>query len=222
MSTATRIPTERESAKATRAELPRLDKSQPPRGIEVLGEPFRKLVSERKRLMNEALHARTASERADVEVHQARKRDAEAFEAAALAGEEDPGRVHEAEALRIQDEARRKAIGLTRAHNTVVAQIRAAIDGEDGDSAAIKASKKIDKPLERMRHAIENIQDDAAEIGMWAGLQRAITSTRKADHVTLRSTQPIPPKVTLAGQEVDAMLVLEALREWDPRQDDAA
>jgi hypothetical protein len=199
----------REVALATQRALPRLDRAHIPPGLETLGEPWIELLAELKRLMSEAVKARSAAESADLELLRARDRDAEAFEASALKDGEDPGRKHEAKALKAQDEAHRLAVGKTRAHNTIVKKIRAAFDGEPGDEAMVKGNAQLDADLKRLRESAEVTLGELATVLARAALVGSIDSTRKANHVSIRAKVPTPPE----GERF-----LRELLDYDPRE----
>jgi hypothetical protein len=200
----------RSSARETQRRLPRLDTARAPLGLEGTGEPFASLIAERKRLFTEALHARSAAERADLEVRAARERDREAFEKAALEGAKDPGRKHELKALKDADEAQRVAIGLTRASNTATRKVRAAIDGSAGDEAIAKVNALIDADLEKVKASVETALGDLGTALARDALLDSITTTRKAEHVTLKAKPPAQPEF---------LTVLERLLSFDPREE---
>ncbi len=211
---ATRTPSPRETARKVQQTLPRLDLARIPAGLESV-PVFKELVEERRELMTRALHARSAAEKAGREVHEARKRDAAAFEQAVTEGKGDPGRAHEVKALAAAEDAQRLAAATTTVHNKKVNEIRAAINGKPGDEAAKLAAKKAEAALKKMRAELERTTAAFTEAVSWNALRRSITATRRADHVSIKAAPAKPGDIRVSGQSVDPLSALEALAHFE-------
>jgi hypothetical protein len=193
-------------------DLPPLDRGPVPPEFAALNPEFRRLLKQRTEILKEATSARAEYQRKEKQLIDAREQDGEAFAQAALDGKPDPGREHEAEAIRELDEAHRKATGQTLAANKLNQQIRTAVTGKAGETALAKAEEEIAKAVESLAANASSALADLAAISNYGRLVEQLTKARngrkpgKIPH----STNRIRP-VVVSGQPVNPQAVLEGL-----------
>jgi hypothetical protein len=221
MTTATRT-TPKAATTLPRRTLPALQKDRAPLGIESLGEPWATLVPAQRERFAEAVKLRSAHEDAEREIEQAAARDREAFKQAAIEDKPDPGRRHELKAVAEAEAAYTAALTATDLSNQANRDVAAAVRGEPGEQLAREIGNRIDDARARLAEHLDPVAGDLGEMAALAAIGEAVEQTRKHDHGQMAggrsaNVTDLAP-LYLHGNPIAPALVVELLRDYDPRK----
>lgn len=201
-----------ETPDRTLPELPKLETSSVPPELATLGGPWPEKLKARTDFLSKARAARSEYERAVKHIDEARAKDRQALADAYTAGGTDPGRKHEAAALREADEAHRKAEGMIAAANRTTREVSATMKSEDGEAAIAKLWAGIEEDQAEIAEAASRCLAAIGNMRARGHLIETIDRTRRGKGFrAIASASVRPLAVSVGGQGVDPMTVLEGL-----------